>query len=165
MSVRAEVVAVPGTSGAGKTTLFRCIAELISPTAGRISALGSERSVLRGRQTRQVAVMFQRFNLIGRRSALGNLLAGRLGHVSVWRELLGRFSREDQLRAFERLDRVGMLAKAEQEAPTRRRAASSNGRQSPAPSRSDQHHPGGRTPGQRRSADRLDVLYTLLGRA
>ena len=32
--------------GAGKTTLFRCIAELISPTAGRIRALRSEEDSL-----------------------------------------------------------------------------------------------------------------------
>ena len=114
----AEFVAVLGPSGAGKTTLFRCIAGLVSPTRGRISVLGSERSALRGRERRHVAMVFQQFNLIGRRSALGNVLAGRLGHAPVWRGMLGRFSREDQLWALECLDRVGMLDKAEQRADT-----------------------------------------------
>jgi phosphonate transport system ATP-binding protein len=121
--------------------------------------------VLRGRQTRQVAVMFQRFNLIGRRSALGNLLAGCLGHVSVWRGMLGRFSREDQLRAFERLDRVDMLAKAEQEAPTRRRAASSNGGDRPRHRAATSIMQADESLASLDPQTRLDVLYTLPGRA
>jgi phosphonate transport system ATP-binding protein len=114
----AEFVAVLGPSGAGKTTLFRCIAGLVSPTGGRISVLGSETSRLRGRERRRVAMVFQQFNLIGRRSALSNVLAGRLGHAPVWRGMLGRFAREDQLWALECLDRVGMLDQAEQRADT-----------------------------------------------
>ncbi len=114
----AEFVAVLGPSGAGKTTLFRCIAGLVTPTAGCISVLGSKILGLRGRERRRIAMVFQQFNLIGRRSALGNVLAGRLGHIPAWRGMLGRFSREDQLWALECLDRVGMLDKAEQRADT-----------------------------------------------
>ena len=109
--------------------------------------------------------MFQQFNLIGRRSALSNLLAGCLGHVSVWRGLLGRFSREDQLQAFERLDRVGMLAKAEQEAPTCRRAASSNGGDRPRHRAATGVVPGGQPLASLDPQTRLDVLYTWPGRA
>ena len=114
----AEFVAVLGPSGAGKTTVFRCIAGLVAPTIGHISVLGSATSGLRGRERRRVAVVFQQFNLIGRRSALGNVLAGRLGHVPAWRGMLGRFSREDRLWALECLDRVGMLDQAEQRSDT-----------------------------------------------
>ena len=113
-----EFVALLGPSGAGKTTLFRCIAGLLKQSAGTITVLGSGASGLRGRQRRRVAVVFQQFNLIGRRSALGNVLAGRLGHVSAWRGLSGRFPREDRLWALECLDRVGMLDQAEQRADT-----------------------------------------------
>jgi phosphonate transport system ATP-binding protein len=113
----AEFVAVLGPSGAGKTTLFRCIAGLVPPTSGRISVLGGASSGVR-RERRRIGVVFQQFNLIGRRSALGNVLAGRLGHVPAWRGMLGRFPREEQLWALECLDRVGMLDKAEQRADT-----------------------------------------------
>jgi phosphonate transport system ATP-binding protein len=109
-----EFVAVLGSSGAGKTTLFRCIAGLIPPSGGRVDVFGATPS-RRVRETR-VAVVFQQFNLIARRSALGTVLAGRLGHVSAWRGLLGRFSQGDRLWALECLDRVNMLAHAERRA-------------------------------------------------
>ena len=114
----AEFVAVLGPSGAGKTTLFRCIAGLITPSEGRIRVLGADARDLRRGRRRDIAVVFQQFNLIGRRSALGNVLAGRLGHVSAWRGITGRFSREDKLWALECLDRVGMLGHAERRADT-----------------------------------------------
>jgi phosphonate transport system ATP-binding protein len=114
----AEFVAVLGPSGAGKTTLFRCIAGLVAPTEGRIRVLGDDTEGFQRRQRCHIAVVFQQFNLIGRRSALGNVLAGRLGHVSAWRGISGRFSREDKLWALECLDRVGMLDYAERRADT-----------------------------------------------
>ncbi len=114
----AEFVAVLGPSGAGKTTLFRCIAGLIAPSEGRIRVLGADTRELRRRQRSNIAVVFQQFNLIGRRSALGNVLAGRLGHVRTWRGITGRFSRQDKLWALECLDRVGMLDHAERRADT-----------------------------------------------
>jgi phosphonate transport system ATP-binding protein len=113
-----EFVAVLGPSGAGKTTLLRCIAGITAASEGRVRVTGSETPPLDGSERRRVGVVFQQFNLIRRRSALGNVLAARLGYVSAWRGMLGRFSREDQLWALECLDRVGMLDQAEQRADT-----------------------------------------------
>jgi phosphonate transport system ATP-binding protein len=112
-----EFTAILGRSGAGKTTLLRCIAGIAAASEGHVHVMGSE-APSRKSQRRRVGVVFQQFNLIGRRSALGNVLAGRLGQVSAWRGMLGRFSREDKLWALECLDRVGMLDKAEQRADT-----------------------------------------------
>ena len=61
-------------------------------------------------------ILFQQFNLIRRLSALDNVLAGRLGHVSTWRVMLRRFPAADRQLALAALDRVGLLAHAEQRA-------------------------------------------------
>jgi phosphonate transport system ATP-binding protein len=113
-----EFVAVLGPSGAGKTTLLHCMAGLIAPSQGRVMVFDTCSWDIKTRKRRQIAVVFQQFNLIGRRSALGNVLAGRLGHVPVWRGLTGHFSQDDRLWALQCLDRVGMLAHSEQRADT-----------------------------------------------
>jgi len=111
-----EFVAVLGPSGAGKTTLFRCMTGLIVPDHGAVSIGGDDIAAIRGRDRRRVAVVFQQFNLVGRLTAFDNVLAGRLGHVPAWRGWLRRFARADQLLALECLDRVGLLARAGQRA-------------------------------------------------
>jgi phosphonate transport system ATP-binding protein len=111
-----EFVAVLGPSGAGKTTLFRCMTGLIVPDSGAVQVDGADVAGLRGRARRRIAMIFQQFNLIRRLSALENVLAGRLGHVPAWRGLLRRFSRADRLLALQCLERVGLMAEAEQRA-------------------------------------------------
>ena len=113
-----EFVAVLGPSGAGKTTLFRCVAGLIAPDAGTVEVAGLDVGQLRGRERRHIAVVFQQFNLVNRLSALDNVLAGRLGHVCAWRGWTRQFSRADRRLALECLDRVGLLDHAHQRADT-----------------------------------------------
>ncbi len=113
---RGEMLAVLGASGAGKTTLFRCLSGLASLDAGTALLHGADVARLRGRQRRKIAVVFQQFNLVHRLSALDNVLAGRLGYVPAWRGWLRRFRREDIQLALECLDRVGLLAQANQRA-------------------------------------------------
>ncbi len=113
-----EFVAVLGPSGAGKTTLFRCIAGLSTPGSGMARLDGYDVKLLKGRERRQIALIFQTFNLVSRLTALDNVLAGRLGHVSGWRGCLRRFERADRLLALECLDRVGLLSQAMQRADT-----------------------------------------------
>lgn len=113
-----ELVAVLGPSGAGKTTLFRCVTGLLAPDTGEVRVAGVDVGQLRGRARRLVAVVFQQFNLVCRLSALDNVLAGRLGHVAVWRGWSRRFSHADRLLALECLHRVGLLSQATQRADT-----------------------------------------------
>jgi phosphonate transport system ATP-binding protein len=113
-----EFVALLGPSGAGKTTLFRCLSGLLAPDRGTVHLGCDEIAVLRGRNRRRLAVVFQQFNLVNRLTALDNVLAGRLGHVPAWRGIARCFSRTDRLLALECLDRVGLLERATQRADT-----------------------------------------------
>ena len=113
-----EFVAVLGPSGAGKTTLFRCMTGLLAPDRGNVTVSGDDIASLRGRARRRIAVVFQQFNLVSRLSALDNVLAGRLGWVPAWRGWLRCFERTDRLFALECLERVGLLDQATQRADT-----------------------------------------------
>ena len=58
-----DIFGIIGLSGAGISTLLRCIALLETPTSGSISIDGRDLSSLRGRQLtehrRQIGVIFQ----------------------------------------------------------------------------------------------------------
>ena len=110
-----EFVAVLGPSGAGKTTLFRCLTGLTRPDRGTVAIVGrdiwqSPRELRSAR--RQLALIFQQFNLIRRLSALENVLVGRLAHVPTWRVVLRCFTRSDRQLALGCLDTVGLVDRA-----------------------------------------------------
>lgn len=115
-----EFVALLGPSGAGKTTLFRCIAGLTPLDGGTVVVNQRELQTLHGAQLyaarREIGVIFQQFNLVRRLTALHNVLAGRLGHVSTWRTVLRRFPAAERQWAYACLDRVGLLDYAYQRA-------------------------------------------------
>ena len=71
---------------------------------------------LRGRQLRrlraEIGMIFQGFNLVTRRSVMGNVLTGRL-HAQSWlRSAFGLHTKADKEIAFEALERVGIVEKA-----------------------------------------------------
>jgi phosphonate transport system ATP-binding protein len=115
-----EFVILIGLSGSGKSTLLRCLNRLIEPTSGEVIFLGehvenaspASLRVVR----RQIAMIFQHFNLVPRLSVLANVLTGQLGFTQTWRSLLGLFTRADQLLALEALKLVGIEDKAQMRA-------------------------------------------------
>lgn len=113
---KGEFLVIIGLSGSGKSTLLRCINRLIEPSAGRIFVDGvdvTELSSARMRRVRRkIGMIFQHFNLIKRSTVLTNTLSGRLGYMSVWRSLLGLFTRADRKLAVQNLARVGLEDKA-----------------------------------------------------
>ncbi len=111
-----EFLVIIGLSGSGKTTLLRCLNRLTDPGGGEIYFDGARADQLTGPALndlrRRVAMIFQTFNLVPRRSVIANVLAGRLGHVSVWKSLLGLFSETDRALAQHYLELVGIGEKA-----------------------------------------------------
>src|SRR5262249_2936522 len=81
---RYEFVGVLGPSCAVKTALFRCLIGLLAADQGTVRIGTSEVTSVMTRRLREVAVIFQQFNLVNRLTALENVLAGRLGYVPAW---------------------------------------------------------------------------------
>ncbi len=103
-----------GPSGAGKSTLLRCLNGLVRPTRGDVqnaegSIFASTRALHRQRQ--QTGMIFQQHHLIGRQSAVLNVLLGRIGYQSTWRSFLPA-SHADRMLALRALERVGLLDRA-----------------------------------------------------
>jgi phosphonate transport system ATP-binding protein len=73
------IVALIGANGAGKSTLLRCLPQLIAADAGEIEVLGQpvtgRQSALRAIRA-SVGFVFQKHNLVGRLSALTNVIHG-----------------------------------------------------------------------------------------
>lgn len=111
---RGEFTVLLGLSGAGKSTLLRTLSHLTMPTSGRVvsSSLGplDTEEVLR-RHRRKTAMVFQHHQLIGRKTALANVMTGRLGYRSSLGSLLPP-SRAELRLGLRCLERVGMLEKA-----------------------------------------------------
>ncbi|MBK9018791.1 MAG: phosphonate ABC transporter ATP-binding protein [Sulfuritalea sp.] len=103
-----------GASGAGKSTLLRCLNLLNRPTTGEvhIDGLGpvSEGPALLAHR-RRTGMVFQQHQLIGRHTALANVLLGRIGYHTTWRSLFPLPRAEQQI-ALDCLDRVGLLQRA-----------------------------------------------------
>jgi phosphonate transport system ATP-binding protein len=112
---RGRFIVLLGPSGAGKSTLLRCLNGLVRPTCGDV--IGSSRqsifasgAVLR-RHRRDTAMIFQQHHLIGRLTALQNVLIGRLAfHASLASVLPA--SRAERRLALDALDRVELSDRA-----------------------------------------------------
>lgn len=113
---RGEAVVLLGRSGSGKSTLLRMINGLDRPDGGRVRTLGLDVAQLGSRQLRalraRVGFVFQGVELVGRLTALENVLAGVLHRC--WGPRLGlfAFSLADRRAALERLEEVGVLEHA-----------------------------------------------------
>lgn len=112
-----EFLGIIGLSGSGKSTLLRCINRLIEPSQGSIKFHGKEMTTLNGKGLRserqKIGMIFQHFNLIGRKSVLTNVLSGKLSTTSTLQSVTGRFPKEDIAKALELLKVVGLESKAD----------------------------------------------------
>ncbi|MER6107997.1 methionine ABC transporter ATP-binding protein [Streptomyces hirsutus] len=109
-----EVYGVIGQSGAGKSSLIRCVNLLERPTSGTVTVAGQDLTALAGRGPRagrelrqarsRIGMVFQHFNLLSSRTVQDN--------VELPLEILGRSGKERSRKALELLDLVGLADKA-----------------------------------------------------
>lgn len=121
-----ERVALLGASGSGKSTLLRalCGLETLDPQGGAVEVFG--RSLQTGgrlapdirAQRRQVGVIFQQFNLVGRLPVLTNVLTGLAAELPLLRALTHRYTLEERARALDALESMGLAEQAFQRAST-----------------------------------------------
>ncbi|MEV6160859.1 ATP-binding cassette domain-containing protein [Streptomyces sp. NPDC052052] len=109
-----EVYGVIGRSGAGKSSLIRCVNLLERPTSGTVTVDGQDLTALAGRGHRagkelrrarsRIGMVFQHFNLLASRNVQAN--------VELPLEILGVSGRDRARKALELLDLVGLADKA-----------------------------------------------------
>ncbi len=102
-----ETICIIGPSGSGKSSLLRCINALLPIDAGSIRVMGREvndRALDRRALRRDVAIVFQQYNLFPHRTALQNVM---MAPVHVLKQ--GRRDVEARARAL--LERVGLSDK------------------------------------------------------
>ncbi|MET8943741.1 ATP-binding cassette domain-containing protein [Streptomyces sp. NPDC004542] len=109
-----EVYGVIGQSGAGKSSLIRCVNLLERPTAGTVTVAGQDLTALAGRGPRagrelrrarsRIGMVFQHFNLLSSRTVQDN--------VELPLEILGLSGKERSRKALDLLDLVGLADKA-----------------------------------------------------
>ena len=104
-----QTFGVVGLSGAGKSSLVRCINMLEKPTAGKIFVDGQEITALRGPRLRaarrKIGMIFQHFNLLSSRTAFGN--------VAFPLEIAGVPKEKIKAKVTQLLDVVGLADKAQ----------------------------------------------------
>ncbi|MDH6702454.1 ATP-binding cassette domain-containing protein [Streptomyces griseoviridis] len=109
-----EVFGVIGQSGAGKSSLIRCVNLLERPTEGTVTVDGLDLTALAGRGPRagrelrrarsRIGMVFQHFNLLSSRTVQDN--------VELPLEILGHAGKDRSRKALELLDLVGLADKA-----------------------------------------------------
>lgn len=107
-----KLTAVIGSSGAGKSTMLRCINRLVTADSGEILLDGVDMLKLRGKELqyarRKIGMIFQAYNLVDRLTVMENVLSGRLGYVPFLKGALRRFPQDDIDHAYQLLKRVGL---------------------------------------------------------
>ena len=111
-----EFVCIIGRSGAGKSTLLRCLNGLIPVTSGSVQLNDIDVPLLSDQQRlalrRRIGFIFQEFNLVGRLTAMQNVLTGRLGYINDLAALVGYFGTAHRAKAVACLKRVNLLHRA-----------------------------------------------------
>lgn len=105
---KAEIYGIIGMSGAGKSTLVRCLNYLERPTSGEITIDGKKLGTLSEKELREerrnIAMIFQHFNLLMQKNVLSNVC------FPLKLKKIGKKQAEEK--AYELLETVGLKDKA-----------------------------------------------------
>jgi len=108
-----EIITIIGRSGAGKSTIMRCVNGIVANDGGQINFDGIEiknkmsTKILREARSK-IGFVFQHYNLVYRLTVFQNVMHGRLGHMSTLDATLGRYSEKEKEKAFEILHSLGL---------------------------------------------------------
>ena len=108
-----EIITIIGRSGAGKSTVMRCVNRLVPNDGGQITFDGTEiknkMPIKTLREARcKIGFIFQHYNLVYRLTVFQNVMHGWLGHMSTLDATLGRYAEKDKERAFDILHSLGL---------------------------------------------------------
>ena len=105
---KGSIYGIIGMSGAGKSTLVRCLNYLERPTAGQVLIEGEDLGALKEKELllrrRDIAMIFQHFNLLMQKNVIDN--------VCFPLEIQGIVRKEARKRAAKLLEIVGLTDKA-----------------------------------------------------
>lgn len=105
---KADIYGIIGMSGAGKSTLVRCLNYLEQPTTGEIEIDGKQLGSLSSKELREerrnIAMIFQHFNLLMQKNVLSNVC------FPLKLKKVGK--KEAEKKAYELLETVGLKDKA-----------------------------------------------------
>lgn len=114
---RGEKISILGSSGAGKTTLFRLLNATLRPTSGSIRVDGRDLGAMSGADLRgtrrRVGTIYQQHNLVPSLTSLQNTLCGSLGRWSLAQTVRSIFNpaKADVQQAMNTLELVGLADK------------------------------------------------------
>lgn len=112
---KGQFLVLLGSSGAGKSTLLRCLNGLVTPTQGDVTVEGSgsifQSSRVLREHRRRTGMIFQQHHLIGRLTALQNVMLGRISAHGALRSLFP-LPPPDRVLALQSLERVGLIERA-----------------------------------------------------
>ena len=103
-----EVISIIGPSGTGKSTLLRCINQLVKPTSGKVIFDGTEITDPNcdiASVRRKMGMVFQQFNLFSNRSIIENVIEAPV-------RLLKQPAEEARATGMALLQRIGLADKA-----------------------------------------------------
>ena len=113
-----EFVSVIGPSGAGKTTLFRILNGMDTPTSGALLIDGTAYSAMTKREQKQVrrliGTIYQDFCLVENSTCLANVLTACLPDMGFFPAVFGIYGKKRRAEALKFLDRVGLSEKSEE---------------------------------------------------